>query len=96
MNSDHTYLTVIGLDSVLNKDESYYPQVIFKESKYIKKSFSRHIIVDLESSSDDSYEEQIKAMKVIFFEKAILKKKFSNRFFLREKFQKCPLFEEAT
>ena len=63
MNSDHIYLTVIGLDSALNKDETYYPQVIFKESKYIKKSFSRHIIVGLESSSDDSddsYENRLK------------------------------------
>ena len=35
--------------------------------------FVRYIIDDLESSSDDSDEEQIKATRLMFSEKAILK-----------------------
>ena len=34
---NHTYLAVISLDSALNKDGNYYPQVFLKECKYIKK-----------------------------------------------------------
>ena len=29
LNSNHTCLTVVSLDFVLKKDESYYPQGIF-------------------------------------------------------------------
>ena len=54
VDSDHTCLAVISLDSDLNKDGSYYPQVFLKECKYIKKKVIRHIIDDLESSFDDS------------------------------------------
>ena len=50
----HTCLAVICLDCALKKDENYYPQVFLKECKYIKKKVIRHIIDDLESSSDDS------------------------------------------
>ena len=56
-DSNHTCLTVISLDSALKKDENYYPQLFLKECKYIKKKVTRHIIDDLESSSDDSDEE---------------------------------------
>ena len=54
VDSNHTCLTVISLDSALKKDENYYPQVFLKECKYIEKKVVRHIIDYLESSSDDS------------------------------------------
>ena len=54
MDSNHTCLVVISLDSVLNKDGNYYPQVFLKGCKYIKKKVIRHIIDDSESYSDDS------------------------------------------
>ena len=57
MDSNHTCLAVTSLESALKKDENYYPQVFFKECKYIKKKVGTHIIDDLESSSDDSDEE---------------------------------------
>ena len=59
MNSNHTCLTVISLDSALKKD---YPQVFLKACKFIEKKVVRHIIddilfIDLECSPDDSEEE---------------------------------------
>ena len=54
VDSNHTCFAVICLDSALNKDGNHYPQVFSKECKYIKKKVIRHIIDDLESSSDDS------------------------------------------
>ena len=54
VDSNHTCLVVISLDSVLKKDENYYSQVFLKECKYINKKVIRHIIDDKESSSDDS------------------------------------------
>ena len=57
VGSNHTYLVVICLDSALNKDENYYPQVFVKERKYIEKRVIRHIIDNLENSSDDSDEQ---------------------------------------
>ena len=57
MDSNHTCLAVTSLESALKKDENYYPQVFFKECKYIEKKVDTHIIDDLESSSDDSDEE---------------------------------------
>ena len=53
MDSNHICLALISLQSVLKKDENYYPQVFLKECKYIEKKVVRHIIHDLESSSDD-------------------------------------------
>ena len=35
--SNHTCLAVIKLDSPLNKDGNYYPQVFLKECKHIEK-----------------------------------------------------------
>ena len=52
-DSSHTCLVVISLDSALNKDENYYPQVFLKECKCINKKIIRHINDDLESSSDN-------------------------------------------
>ena len=54
---NHTCLAVINFDSVLKKDKNYYQQDFLKECKYIEKKVVRHIINDLESSSDDSHEE---------------------------------------
>ena len=53
-DSNHTYLAVIHLNSALNKDGNYYPQIYLRECKCIKKKVMRHIIDDLESSSDGS------------------------------------------
>ena len=61
MGSNHTCLAVISLDSALDKDGNYYPQLLLKEFKYMEKNVVRHIIDDLESSFDDSDEKKIKA-----------------------------------
>ena len=53
-DSNHTYLAVISSDSALKNDENYYPQVLLKKYKYIEKKVVRHIINNLESSSDGS------------------------------------------
>ena len=37
VNSNLTCLAVISLDSALNKDRNYYPQVFLKECKYIER-----------------------------------------------------------
>ena len=37
VDSNHTCLAVISLDSALNKDVNYYPQVFLKECKHIEK-----------------------------------------------------------
>ena len=89
VDSNYTCLAVISLDSDLNRDGNYYPQVFLNECKYIKKKVIRHIIDDLESPFDDSHdseEEEIKAVKLMFLEKTILKIKFSRNYFLREQF----------
>ena len=91
VDSNYTCLAVISLDSDLNRDGNYYPQVFLNECKYIKKKVIRHIIDDLESPFDDSHdseEEEIKAVKLMFLEKTILKIKFSRNYFLREQFWK--------
>ena len=54
MYSNHSCLAVKSFDSSLKKDEYYFPQVFLKECKYLKKKVIRHIIDDLENSSDDS------------------------------------------
>ena len=40
IGSNHTYLAVITIDSVLWRDKNYYQQVFLKECKYIKKEKS--------------------------------------------------------
>ena len=37
VNSNHTCLTIISLNSPLKKDENYYPGGFLKERKYIGK-----------------------------------------------------------
>ena len=63
VDSNHTCLAVISLDSALKEDENYYPQVFLKEYKYIEKKVIRHINDNLSdfSSSDASDEEQMRA-----------------------------------
>ena len=75
------------MDSTLRKDEKYYPQVFVKEYNYIEKKVIRHIIDGLESSSDnsdDSDEWLIKAMKLMFLGKTVLKTKLCKMCFLTE------------
>ena len=61
VDSNHTCLAVIGLDSALKKDGNYYPQTFLKECKYIeKKKIMRHIsdnLSDFSSDDDESFEE---------------------------------------
>ena len=55
MDSNHTFLAVIILDSALKKDENYYPQMFLKECKCIEKKVIRHTNNDL---SDFFYSEE--------------------------------------
>ena len=55
MDSNHTFLAVISLDSALNKDRNYYSKVLLKECKYIEK--------EKEKNSD---KEQIKTKHKVF------------------------------
>ena len=59
VDSNHTCLAVISLDSALIKDDNYYLQVLLKECKYIEKKVIRHINDNLSyfSSSGESDEE---------------------------------------
>ena len=59
VDSNHTCLAVISLDSALKKDENYYPQVFLNEGKYIEKKVIGHVNDNLSdfSSSDESDEE---------------------------------------
>ena len=99
MDSNHTCLAVINLDSALKKYENYYPQVFLKECNYIKKKVIRHFIDDLESISDDS-DNRLKLLsycffknvlfeKVIFQKNQFMREQFGKSHFLRRKFQKC-------
>ena len=56
VESNHTCLAIISLDSALTKDENYYPQVFLKECKYIEKKVIRHINDNLSDfcSSDEN------------------------------------------
>ena len=57
VDSNHTCLAVISLDSALKKDDSYNLRVFLKECKYIEKKVVRHIhdnLSDLSYSSDES------------------------------------------
>ena len=55
LDSNHTCLAAVGLDSALKKDGSYYTRVFLKECKYIKKKLVRHI---LDSLSDFFYSDE--------------------------------------
>ena len=62
VESNHTCLAVLTLDSAFRKQDSYYLQVFLKECKYIEKKVMRHVndsLNDFSSSSsfDESDEE---------------------------------------
>ena len=60
LDTNHTCLAVISLDSVLKKDDNYYPQVFLKEFKYIEKKVIRRVhdnLSDFSCSSNESDEE---------------------------------------
>ena len=54
VDSNHTCLAVINLDSALKKDDNYYLQVLLKKSKYIEKKVVRHIYDNLSYSSSSN------------------------------------------
>ena len=58
LDSNHTSLAVIGLDSALKKDDNYYLEVFLKECKYIEKKVVRHIQDSLSDFSYSSDEEE--------------------------------------
>ena len=59
VDSNHACLAVISLDSALNKDGNYYPQVFFKECKYILKRLITLINDDLRDFSySDEFDEE--------------------------------------
>ena len=80
MDSNDTCLSAISLDSGLKKEENYYMQVLLKECKYIEKKVVRHIndnLSDISSFDEpESDEESIRAMRLIFYRKIILKMSF--------------------
>ena len=55
LDSNHTCLAVITLNSALNKDGNYYLQVFLKECKYIGKKVIRHINDNLSDCSSSDY-----------------------------------------
>ena len=60
LDSNYTCLAAIPLDSVLKKDDNYYPQVFLKGCKYIEKKVVWHIhdnLIDFSYSPDGSDEE---------------------------------------
>ena len=57
MESYHTYLAVISLDSARKKDETYYLQMFLKECKYFEKEVVRHINNNVSDFFDESDEE---------------------------------------
>ena len=54
VDSNHTCLAVISLDSVLKKDDNYYLQLLWKKYKYIEKKLVRHIYDNLSYSSSSN------------------------------------------
>ena len=59
VDSNHTCLAIISLDSAIKKDDSYYLQVFLKECEYIEIKVITHINYNLSdfSSSGESDEE---------------------------------------
>ena len=43
LDSNHTFLAIISLDSALKKDDNYYLQVFLKKCKYSEKNVVRHV-----------------------------------------------------
>ena len=78
VDSNHTCFIVISLDSAFKKDDNCYRQVFLKRYKYIEKKVIRYISDNLNdfSSSDESVEEKIKAIRLIIFDGTILRMYF--------------------
>ena len=60
LDSNHTCLAVISLDSAVKKNDNYYSRVFLNEFNYIEKKVVRHIhdsLSDFSYSSDESDEE---------------------------------------
>ena len=60
LDSNHTCLAVISLDSALKKNDNYFPQVFLKECRYIRTKAVTHIydnLSDFSCSSDECDEE---------------------------------------
>ena len=55
VDSNHTCLAVISLDSALKKDENCYRQVFLKECKYTEKKVIKHINDNLSGFSSSDY-----------------------------------------
>ena len=54
VDSNHTCLAVISLDSALKNVDNYYQQVLLKECKYIRKKVVKHIHNNLNDFSFSS------------------------------------------
>ena len=60
LDSNHTCIAAVSLDSALKKNNDYYAQLFLKECKYIEKKVVRHIhdsLSDFSYSPDESDEE---------------------------------------
>ena len=60
VDSNHTCLAIIDLDSALKEDNNYYPQLFSIECKYIEKKVVRNIndnLSDFSSDDDESDKE---------------------------------------
>ena len=59
VESNHSHLAVISLDSALKKNENYYLQIFLKDCKYIEKKLVRNTNDNSNdfSCSDESDEE---------------------------------------
>ena len=96
MDSNHTCLGVISLDSTLKKDENYYPRVFLQECKYIvkKEKVIRSITKDKEFFLVILMKNRLKLNITMFFEEAIFKMSFLKNhlqnFFLKLSFSKMP------
>ena len=53
VDSNHTCLTAISLDSALKKDVNYYPRLFLKDCKYIEKKALEYIHSNLSDFSSD-------------------------------------------
>ena len=68
VDSNHTCLAVISLDSALKKDGNYYSQFFKKQCKHLEKKVIMHINDNLSDfSSSDESEEQMFFGKYLSF-----------------------------
>ena len=65
VDSNHTCLAVISLDSALKNDDNHYPQGLLKECKYIEKKVVRHICDNLSYCSSSNKSEKAISEKAI-------------------------------